>query len=141
IVSPPPIVNAPSVRKYVPRSTRLFGFGVRPAADHPNADVRSHQGAERMTRASIDENTHTGSPGFFGCRSTRPAQPAKIRIAPIPMDVPADARAAATPIVISVSVPAVDFPSRYTATAKSASTTGPNPYSAPRAMGVRPSDA
>src|SRR5215470_7759783 len=127
IVRPPPIVNAPSVRKYVPRSSRLFGFEIRPAADHPNADVRSHQGAERTTRASIDENAHTGSAGFFGCRSSRPAHPARIKIATIPTDVPADARAAATPIAISVTVPAVDFPSRYTATAKSASTTGPNP--------------
>src|SRR5215510_13188074 len=127
IVRPPPIVNAPRVRKYVPRSSKLFGFGIRPAAAQPNADVLSHQGAERMTRASVDENTHTGSPGFFGCRSSRPAQPARIRIATIPIDVPADARAAATPRTISVTVPAVDFPSRYTATAKSASTTGPNP--------------
>src|SRR5262245_52499329 len=127
IVRPPPIVKAPTLRKYAPRSSRLVGSGTRLAANQAEPDTLSHQGTERTTRPSADEKAHTSGPGFFGWRSSRPAQPARTRIVTIPSGVAADTTAAATPIDTSVAVLAADFPRRYTASAKSASTTGPSP--------------
>src|SRR5215813_5280207 len=98
IVNPPPIVKAPTFRKYAPSSSKLLGFGTRSAADQARPDAFIHQGADSTTRTRADEISLTRSPGLFGCRSNRPAQPARIRIATIPSDVLADAAAAATPM-------------------------------------------
>src|SRR5262249_27144921 len=127
IVKPPPIVNAPTLRKYAPISTRLLGSGTRAVADVAAPEAFSHQGAERTTRTSADETALTRGPGFSGWSSNSPAQPARIRIATTPSDVTADAPAAATPMAISVTVLAADLPRRYTASPKRASTTGPSP--------------
>src|SRR5215467_8804392 len=127
IVRPPPIVKAPTLRKYAPMSSRLLGSGTRAVPDQAGPAAFSHQGAESTTRTSAEERARTGTVGFFGWRNRSPAHPARIRIATIPSDVAADARAAATAIAISATVPAVDLPSRYTASANRASTTGPNP--------------
>src|SRR5262245_29231626 len=98
IVNPPPIVKAPTFRKYPPRSSKLWGLGTHSATDQAIRDAFSHQGAERTINTSTDERALTRSPGFFGCKSNTPAQPARIKIATIPSDVPADAAAAATPM-------------------------------------------
>src|SRR5262245_3297053 len=127
IVKPPPIVNAPTLRKYAPRSTRLLGSGVRAVPDQAGPDALSHQGAESTTSTMADATALSRRPGFFGWSSNNPAQLARIRIATIPSDVTAEAPAAATPIAISVTVLAADLPRRYTASPKRASTTGPSP--------------
>src|SRR5215467_6712980 len=127
IVNPPPIVNAPTFRKYTPMSSRLLGSGTRAVPDQVGPAAFSHQGAESTTRIRADDSARTSTLGFFGWRNRRPVQPARIRIATMPSDVPADTRAAATPMAISVTVPAADLPSRYTANPKSARTTGPSP--------------
>src|SRR5215831_20515599 len=65
--------------------------------------------------------------------------PASTRTATIPSGVVADMMAAITAMLISDFVLAADRPSRYNATANKPMTTGPRPYSAPRAISVNPS--
>jgi hypothetical protein len=67
--------------------------------------------------------------------------PASTRAATIPSGVVADMMAAITAMLISDFVLAADRPSRYNATANKPMTTGPRPYSAPRAISVNPSPA
>src|SRR5712692_7288061 len=109
-------------------SSRLFGFGIRPATAEPGADMFSHQAIESTERTNADE-------------STTPAHPARTRTDTIPSGVQVDATAAITPITASGTVLIADLPRRYIATAKRAMTTGPSPYRAPRAIGVTPSVA
>src|SRR5262249_6586236 len=63
IVKPPPIVKAPTLRKYAPISTRLLGSGTRAVPDQAAPDVFSHQGADSTTRTTADATALTRSPG------------------------------------------------------------------------------
>src|SRR5262247_2603393 len=66
IVRPPPIVNAPTFRKYTPRSSKLFGSGIRPEADEAGAAVCSHQTVESTAAATAHASAGAARLGFFG---------------------------------------------------------------------------
>src|SRR6266850_4163217 len=63
---PPPIVNAPTLRKYMPMSHKLFGSGFPPGATETDVDIRNHQAAASTARKSTDETTATSAPGLAG---------------------------------------------------------------------------
>src|SRR6185436_3203576 len=124
IVRPPPIVKAPTLKKYLPSSHRLFGLGMWPA---PTADdaVAIHHDAERTMRKPTDERATTR--GVRGWKRSSPAAPARSRIATIPRGLHTEAAAATNPMIASGTVLAAVRPRRYTATAKRARTMGPTP--------------
>src|SRR5258705_9248246 len=124
IVSPPPIVKAPTLKKYVPSSHRLFGFGTRPAPAAEDA-VAIHHDAKRTARKTTDERITTL--GVRGWKRNSPAAPARSRIATIPRGLHSEAAAATKPMIASGTVLAAVRPRRYTATAKRPRTTGPTP--------------
>src|SRR5712691_5442510 len=112
IVNPPPIVNAPTERKYRPRSTRLAGFGVHAPRDESDSDVDAHHAIVRTARkssAAIERARAADAPRWS--RNT-PAHPARIRIATIPMWVVTEAAAAARPTIASGTVRTAVLPRR-----------------------------
>src|SRR5262245_21995014 len=137
IVRPPPMVNAPTFRKYAQSSARLCGSGTPLTA--AGAAFVSHHDTE-ITPPQVSKEATTTN-GLRGWKRTSPAAPARTRIATIPSGVETDATAAITAMPASDTVFAADRPSRYKATANRPTTTGPRPYSAPRAIGVTPSPA
>src|SRR5712692_6133604 len=101
IVNPPPIVNAPTVRKYRPRSTRLVGFGVQAPRDESDVDVDAHHAIVRTARKSSTAIERARVPTVLRWNRMTPAHPARIRIATIPMWVVTEAAAAARPTIAS----------------------------------------
>src|SRR5439155_9695097 len=112
IVSPPPIVNAPTLRKYRPRSSRLFGFGVHPAPAETDAGVDIHQAAESTTRKTTAAVVRARPTSFPRSNRKSPAAPARTRIATIPRRVVAEAAAAVMPMIASGTVLAAVLPRR-----------------------------
>src|SRR2546428_10930013 len=94
IVSPPPIVNAPTLRKYRPTSRRLFGFGVHPAPAETDAAVDAHPASDSTARQTSAAHVRTRARAFPREKAPSPATPAGPRTATIPRRGGAHATAA-----------------------------------------------
>src|SRR3989442_15242148 len=112
IVSPPPIVNAPTLRKYRPTSRRLFGFGVHPAPAETDAAVDAHQASDSTARKTSAAIVRTRARAFPREKTPSPATPARTRIATIPRRVVAAAPPATIPTIASDTPPAAALPRR-----------------------------
>src|SRR3989442_1662243 len=112
IVSPPPIVNAPTLRKYRPTSRRLFGFGVHPAPAETDAAVDAHQASDSTARKTSAAIVRTRARAFPREKTPSPATPARTRIATIPRGGVAEAAAATMATSASGTLLAAVLPRR-----------------------------
>jgi hypothetical protein len=124
IVRPPPTVRAPTLKKYAPMSARLGVVEAATPIAGPAPDIGQTSGKTTNAKARTPTTT---TPSFAEWKSSRPTPPASRRMAPTPSGVKIEVSAAAARMIACGIALTADRPSRYTATRKMPSTTGPSP--------------